>query len=56
MNRCRNIARQTGQDRVFVVVVRRYFSLFHNTSSNYGITATLVDPADLDGFRAAIVE
>ena len=32
------------------------FSLFRDTLSNYGITATFVDPLDLDGFRNAINE
>jgi len=32
------------------------FSLFRDTLSNYGITASFVDPLDLDGFRAAINE
>ena len=32
------------------------FSLFRDTLSNYGITASFVDPLDLDGFRKAINE
>src|SRR5665647_3627193 len=32
------------------------FSLFRDTLSNYGITATFVDPLDLNGFRNAINE
>ena len=32
------------------------FSLFRDTLSNYGITATFVDPLDLDGVRNAINE
>lgn len=32
------------------------FSLFRDTLSSYGITATFVDPLDLDGFRNAINE
>jgi len=32
------------------------FSLFRDTLSNYGITASFVDPLDLDGFRSALNE